>query len=258
MPSAEVQGRLWGARPQDWAANEEQQTATYRAVLERAGIAAGTTVLDVGCGTGVFLRLASDAGARVAGVDASEALLELARRRVPKADLHLGDLQLLPFDNDRFDVVTGFNSFFFAVDIVTALREAGRVARPGGRVVVQVWGRPDRCDLEAMKEAVAPFLPGASGPRRPPDLWKPGVLEAIALEAGLTPEEAFDASWEYVYPSEAAMLRGLLAAGGLAVIAEEAGDGAVEAAIVEALAPYRTPDGGYRLENQAHILLCSA
>ena len=67
----------------------------------------------------------------VSGIDASEGLLEIARERVPEADLRLGDLQTLPYADDTFDLVTGFTSFFFADDMVAALREAGRVARPG-------------------------------------------------------------------------------------------------------------------------------
>ena len=65
------------------------------------------------------------------------------------------DLQVLPYDDDTFDVVTGFTSFFFADDMVGALREAGRVARPGAPVVIQAFGRPEKCALEAVKLAVA-------------------------------------------------------------------------------------------------------
>jgi hypothetical protein len=49
----------------------------------------------------------------------------------------------------------------------------------------------------------------------------------------------------------------MLAAGGLAVVAEAQGGDAVKAAILEALAPFRTPDG-YRLENEWHFLIASA
>ena len=69
-----------------------------------------------------------------------------------------------PGSDDTFDLVTGFNSFFFANDIVAALREAGRVAKPGAPVVIQVWGAHERCELEAMKQIARPFLPP-----RPPD-----------------------------------------------------------------------------------------
>jgi ubiquinone/menaquinone biosynthesis C-methylase UbiE len=101
-------------------------------------------VLDVGCGSGVFLRAASDAGARVCGLDASPALIDLARSRMPEADLRLGDLQFLPYRTDAFDVVTSFNSIGFAADPIDALREAGRVAKPGAPVFALVCSRPWR------------------------------------------------------------------------------------------------------------------
>src|ERR687890_816889 len=91
--SARRHGPLWGARAADWAASEEQQTPTYEEAIRRVGITAGHEVLDVGCGTGVFLRAAADRGARVHGLDASPALLDIARERVPDADLRDGDMQ---------------------------------------------------------------------------------------------------------------------------------------------------------------------
>ena len=112
---------------------------------------------------------------------------------MPEADLRVGDLQRLPYADDTFDVVTGFYSFFFADDMVAALREAGRVAKPGAPVVIQVWGRPERFDLGLMKAVLARFRPPAArGPARPRRCGKPGVLEDLAAQAGLTPSAAFD------------------------------------------------------------------
>jgi SAM-dependent methyltransferase len=257
--SASRWGPLWGARPADWAANEEQQLPTYEEAIRRVGIAPGQRVLEVGCGTGVFLRAAADRGAEVAGIDASDALLEIARRRVPEADLRRGDMQFLPYEDDRFDVVAGFNAFFFAEDMVAALREAGRVAKPGATVVMQVWGRPARCDLEAMKAVVRPLLPPPPpGAPAAPELWREGVLEELAAAAGLRPETAFDTSWAYEYADDEALARGMLAAGGIAVLAGPSRLASVRAAILEALAPFRTAQGGYRLENEWHYLVATA
>ena len=136
---------IWAEQPDAWTRIEEQQLPTYEAVLDATGL--GAAVLDVGCGTGVFLRLCADRGAEVTGLDASENLLAVARGRVPEAELVHGDLQSLPFADDAFDLVTGFTSFFFADDMVAALREAGRVARPGAPVVIVVFGAPERCGL---------------------------------------------------------------------------------------------------------------
>src|SRR5688500_1299052 len=97
--SAKRWGPLWGARPRDWAINEEQQLPTYEEARRRLDLPAGRRVLEVGCGTGVFLRAAADRRLEVVGLDASAALLELARERVPDAELHVGDMEALPFSD---------------------------------------------------------------------------------------------------------------------------------------------------------------
>jgi SAM-dependent methyltransferase len=252
-------GPLWGARARDWAATEEQQQPTYEAAIRHVGIASGQRVLDVGCGSGAFLRAAADRGARVSGLDASAALVEIARERTPEADVRVGDMESLPFGDDAFDVVTGFNAFFFAADMTAALREAGRVAKPGGAVVVQVWGRPERCDLEALKRAISPFLgaPAQAAPA-PPELWRPGVLEGMAAQAGLAPERTFDVSSPFEYPDQDALARAMLAPGGVVAAVGESREDDVRRAILDALAPYRTPGGGYRLENEWHALIARA
>jgi SAM-dependent methyltransferase len=257
--SAARWGPLWGARPRDWSRSEEQQVPTYAEAIRRAGIAPGRRVLDVGCGSGVFLREAAERGADVFGLDASEPLLELARERVPAADLRLGDIQFLPYESDSFDVVTGFNSFFFAADIVAAVGEARRVARPGGPVVIQVWGRPDACDLTVVKQTVAQFMPTPKPGRPPaPELWRPGVLEQLATAAGLTPDGAYDVSWAYEYPDADAMSRAMVAAGGISVAVGPEREDALRAALVEALAPFRGAEGAYRLANEWHGLVARA
>ena len=254
--SAARWGPLWGARPADWALSEDQQLPTYEAALARTGLEPGRQVLDIGCGAGTFLRLVADRGAVPHGLDASEALLAFARDRLPDADLRQGDMEDLPWDKDSFDLVTGFNSFFFANDMVAALREAGRVAKPGAPVVIQVWGRHENCQLEAMKQIARPFLP----PRPPdappdPDLSQPGLLRELATKAGLTPQDEFDTSWAFHYADADTLGRAMVAVAGLALIAGPEREHELETAIVDGLAPYRQPDGGYRLENRYHYLI---
>jgi SAM-dependent methyltransferase len=257
--SAERWGPLWGARPTDWALSEDQQTPTYEEALGRLDLQPGQMVLDVGCGVGAFLRLVTDRGARAFGLDASEALLALARTRVPDAQLRLGDMEALPYPDDMFDLVTGFNSFFFANDIVAAMHEAGRVAKPGAAVVIQVWGPHERNDLEAMKEIARPFMPPRPADAPPaPDYSKPGELEDVATRAGLEPERAFDTSWSYEYPDCDTLCRALVAPAGIAVLVGPDREEEFKKALAEGLAAYRTPAGTYRLENEFHYLIARA
>jgi SAM-dependent methyltransferase len=254
--SVERWGALWGARPADWALSEDQQLPTYEEALSHVSLESGQRVLDVGCGVGAFLRLAVDRGAEAAGIDASEDLIAVARGRLPQADLRVGDMEALPWEDDCFDLVTGFNAFFFADDMVAALREAGRVAKPGAPVVIQVWGAHERCELEAMKQVARPFLPPRPADAPPdPDLSEPGVLGAIALRAGLTPTDEFTTSWAFEFPDAQTLGRGLVAVAGLATMVGPDGEAELKAAIVEGLAPYRRDDGSYRLENEYRVLI---
>ena len=257
--SAARWGPLWGARPDDWAYSEEQQVPTYDAALERVDVQPGQRVLDIGCGVGVFLRLVADRGAQPFGLDASESLIAAARERLPHADLRVGDMESLPYEDDSFDLVTGFNSFFFANDMVAALREAGRVTRPGAPVVIQVWGAHECNDLEAMKAIVRPFMPPRPADAPPePDYSEPGVLEDIATRAGLVPESAFDSTWAYEFPDEDTVRRALVAPAGIAVLVGSDREDEVKDAIVGGLGTYRAGDGTYRLQNTFHSLIARA
>ena len=254
--SAERWGPLWGARATDWALSEDQQTPTYEAALDRLDLQARDLVLDIGCGVGSFLRLVADRGAITSGLDASEGLIELARERLPDADLRVGEMEALPYPNDTFDLVTGFNSFFFADDFVGAVREAGRVAKPGARVVIQVWGPHERNDLEAMKEIARPFFPPRPGSARAePDYSTPGVLEEIARQAGLTPEQAFDTRWSFEFAGDETMTRALIAPAGLALLVGAEREPEFKRALIEGLAAHRASNGVYRLSNEYHYLI---
>jgi hypothetical protein len=133
------------------------------------------------------------------------------------------------------------------------------VSKPGAAVVIQVWGPHDRNDLEAMKEIARPFFPPrpADAPTEP-DYSQPGVLEDIAMRAGLTPEQTLDTRWSLEFPDDETMTRALLAPAGLALLVGSEREPEFERALTEGLASYRTTDGGYRLSNEYHCLVARA
>ncbi|HET6693856.1 MAG TPA: methyltransferase domain-containing protein [Pedococcus sp.] len=114
------------------------------AVLDSAGPRAGQDVLDVACGTGIVARHAAERvgpTGHVTGLDLNPAMLAVAARVAPDLAWRQGDVARMPFDDDRFDVVTCQSAAMFFPDLAGALREMARVTRPGGVVAVQVFDR---------------------------------------------------------------------------------------------------------------------
>jgi SAM-dependent methyltransferase len=248
--SAETHGRLWGARARDATTVELRMVALYEAILDDFEVGTGTRVLDVGCGTGFFLRLAAQRGATAAGIDAAAPFIEIARGRVPDAKLVTGQMEALPFPDDAFDIVTAFNAFRFAADAGNCLREAGRVACAEAPIVIATWGRPEQCEAAAYVESVRAVLPPPSpGAPDPFALSEPSALEALAASGGLTPVVRRDVECIWSFPDEVTLLRGLMSTGFAVRAIDGIGEERVAAAVLEAVAPYRTSDGAYRLEN---------
>jgi SAM-dependent methyltransferase len=255
---AAEQGRRWGARAGDWAALTAGFSApAWAASADATAIGAGTRVLDVGCGSGELCALAAGRGASVSGLDASGAMVELARRRVPGADLRVGAMERLPWPDGAFDVVTAVNALAFAADPAAALAELARVTRPGGQVVVCGWDATADNELMQVMAALRELGPPPPGPP-PPALGAPDVLAALARRSGLEPlrDDAVDVP--FTAPDRATLLRALLAPGMAAPVLDHAGEPAVRAALAGAAAPHERADGSYRLRNRFRLLVARA
>lgn len=256
--SPESREDLWRAR--DYADRQEDSTRPdYQEGLRRTRPRSGTVLLDLGCGAGGFCRLAADAGADTTGIDASPAMIEIARQRVPEGRFHVGDMQGLPFDENAFDVVTAFNSLQFTDDPGAALVGARRVAKPGAIVFTVVFGREERVGQvvgwRALGTLLPPRAPGSPGPLA---LSKPGVIDDLVQTSGLTVIDVGYLEGRFDYPDQAAMLRGQRA-GQVAVLAERAaGEAAVTDALTKAFASCRTSSGGYRIKFEWRYVVARA
>jgi SAM-dependent methyltransferase len=255
-----MQGELWGARASDWAeAQESTARPVYEAVIDAMRLGPGMRVLDVGCGSGLFCQMAAARGAEVAGFDAAAPLVAIAKARVPGADFRTGEMEQLPFEAESYDLVTGFNSFQYAASPLAALREAGRVARRSGTVVIMVWGRQEDCQAAAYLKAVGSMLPppppGAPGPFA---LSQDGALEKLIADAGLTPRQASDVDTPWHYADLAGALRGMLSAGPAIRAIRHSGENRVTEALTVAIAPFRTETGSYVLRNKARYVMAGA
>ena len=112
-----------------------------------ARVGPGARALDVATGTGDLAIELARRGAEVTGLDFSEPMLELARRKAPGIEWVRGNALELPYGDGEFDAVTvGFGARNFA-DLGRGLAEMARVTKPGGRVVVLEITTPQKPPL---------------------------------------------------------------------------------------------------------------
>ncbi|HLF93101.1 MAG TPA: methyltransferase domain-containing protein [Planctomycetota bacterium] len=144
-PIAEFKTR----QKETWALGNFGEVAVFTTIpaghlVRFAGVKAGQTLLDVGCGTGVVAITAARAGAKVTGLDLTPELLAQARQHAPLAGVpeiawHEGDAEALPFPDASFDAVLSQFGHMFAPRPEVALKEILRVLKPGGRIAFATW-----------------------------------------------------------------------------------------------------------------------
>jgi hypothetical protein len=187
-------------------------------------------------------------GAHVNGLDAAEALLAIARRRLPDGDFRVSDLEALPYPSGTFDAVLVADVLPYVADPLAALRELRRVCDWLGRVVVATWGPPEECDQWAIEAAVRTVLPV------PPDVERfalsgPGALEGLLVQAGLVMIGGGTVACLSEYPDGETLWQAQAAAGPVQAPLRVVGAEPLKAAVLHAVAPYRTSTGGVRLQN---------
>jgi SAM-dependent methyltransferase len=240
----EIDGNdAWSPVADEWAARWGGFAAPARTVLlDAAEAGAGTRLLDVGCGSGELVRLATDRGARAAGCDPSPAMLAIAERSTPDADLRLAGVEAMPWPDGSFDVVTAVNALQLAEDEAAALQEVRRVLAPGGLLAVANWAERTLNDVDALEVAVAE-ADGEPLPADPPARL-PGGLEAALTTGGFEVIAAGLVETPWTAADDEALIAGVLLGEEPAALAE------LGPALLGAARPFRTPAGDYRLLNR--------
>jgi SAM-dependent methyltransferase len=217
-------------------------------VLEATAVGPGTTLLDLGCGAGLFARAATDRGARVTGVDVDPVAVSRAAAVVPEAVFAVGHAEDPPAG--PFDVVAAVQLLMHVPNPVAVLAAAARCAPV---VAATVWGREDECAVRVFGEALAPWL----GPRPPsgPSIAEPARLFAVAEQAGLDVERVDEVVCAFFYADEEALLGSVFDSALGRAVGRRAGPVALREAVLERLEPYRTTPGGYRLKNVFRVLV---
>jgi SAM-dependent methyltransferase/alkylhydroperoxidase family enzyme len=215
--SGEAQWRVvdegWGRKAVEFATLcEPANVREYVTMHQRLGIGPDDRVLDVACGSGLALELAALRGASCAGLDASSRLIAVAKDRSPDADLRVGDMHDLPWDDGSFDVVTSFRGIWGTTP--GALSEVLRVLKPGGRVGLTVWGH-----IKASPGAwvMSPFTmaPEAKVENQAAmvALGRPGAGEALLSEFGFRDVTRIDVPFVFEFADPEAYARALASTG---------------------------------------------
>lgn len=175
------QAEFWTTGPGlKWAAHHARLDALFATIttelLDRAAIAPGEDVLDIGCGAGDSTLAAADRagpGGRVTGLDISETLLDVARQRAagrPEIRFVLADAQTHAFAPARHDLLLSRFGLMFFADPVAGFRNLAQALKPGGRAVFVTWARmeanPWNRDAKAVGVARLGPVP-ADDPRAP-------------------------------------------------------------------------------------------
>lgn len=171
-------GTLWSMG--DYASNGDRWAAASRRLVE-ATVRPGMTVLDIACGPGPLAIAAALAGAKVSGLDAAPALLELARKRAREAGVEVewieADMTAVPLSDDAFDLVASAFGCMFAPDPEAMAAELVRLCRSGGRIAVLAW-TPESA-FGAMAPLVGPYLPRGGG-GSPVERWaRPETVKEV-------------------------------------------------------------------------------
>jgi SAM-dependent methyltransferase len=193
--------QLWAGRAAAYERGFARLTThTAGALLDAAGVEAGTRLLDVGTGPGVVARAAVARGAQVTAVDAEPSMAEAAARSVPGLDVRVAVLPDLPLPDGAFDAVTG-NFIINAVgDPAAALAELRRVLRAGGRLALTCWSYPPAPATGVAAEAIeAAGVPWPDDVPLPPfrAYGSPEAFAALLAGAGWAGATARLLSWEH-------------------------------------------------------------
>lgn len=252
MSTKTVQGQLWSVAPTYWSQHFEPWfLPLYKKTLEQIQLTENHLLLDAGCGSGMFTNLAIKAGAEVIGIDAAPGLLEVARKRNPRNNFLEEDLESMPFADNSFHVVAGFNSFQYAGSFEKALQEAKRVLRAGGKLVVAIWDKPQHSEAVHVLKAIGSLLPAPpAGTPGPFALSEDGRIESTFENNDLKLVYKATVPCPFLYASLADGVKGFMGTGPAAIAVNHTGDKQlVENTIAKALQPFHVTEDFYSLQN---------
>jgi ubiquinone/menaquinone biosynthesis C-methylase UbiE len=241
----------WQQAAARYDASFARATAPFvEALLDAVHVGAGTSMLDVCCGTGIVTAAAAARGAQALGVDFSPAMLREACRAHPQLQFDEGDAEALPYVDRSFDAVVSNFGVHHVPRPDKAVAEAFRLSRGRGRLAFTTWAAPEenvawRLLFDAIREHGDP-----AAAKAPPSGGALVTVEAVlnlVRDAGFTDARAdlVRREWHVADPREIveALARGTVRTAALIAAQPAEARSAIEDTIARAAAPYRRADG---------------
>jgi len=169
--------------------------SNIRRLLPRLSLPPTPAILDVGCGTGINLLEAArwfSPTRLLCGIDISPGMVEVARRKASALGLNalftVGDAEHLPYPNDTFDLVISNSVLHWFGDRQAAVREMGRVLRPGGKVILICAAAPGFQEWFSLVDGLLRTIRGPGAHRSMPPLPTAAEVVRLMLNAGFVGE----------------------------------------------------------------------
>lgn len=226
----------------------------YEKIIDDLNIGHNVSLLDIGCGSGMFCQLAFSKGANVTGIDFDANLINVAKSRVPSEKFILGDLNSLPFSENSFGIISFIQSLSFAKKPITILQEAKRVLQLDGFLVIATWGMDENGELPRYIQTIKKFLPEDKIENNHLVLSGFDVLESLLKEAGFVTIKSENFSSVSVYKDPEETMNTILAS----AIAQDAINHAdyskVYNAVYNNILPHKQQDNSFRIEDKFKIV----
>lgn len=184
---------VWSKDDYYRTAGQGSMDVTHPAMKKLKDLArSSVNILDMGCGEGTRLAYIADNDRCGFGIDISEKAIEIARKKYPQFDFRVGDLENLPFSDNKFDLVYSAFTFEHLDNPEKVLMEAIRVLKKGGALLIVApnFGAPNRASPPNKKNRLIKLLAGLAKDMIPSEELNWQKVEPIASD------EKYEIDWD--------------------------------------------------------------